>query len=80
MNIQKIPKSQVLALIGAGHSNIQVLKHLTMRNYEGLQTILIDKGYASLYSGMAPGMIENYYKFEDSSIDIPKLCKNSETL
>ncbi|MDB9776906.1 selenide, water dikinase SelD [Alphaproteobacteria bacterium] len=80
MNIQKIPKYQVLLLAGAGHANIQVLKHLTMRNYEGLQTILIDKGYSSLYSGMAPGMIENYYKFEDSSIDIPKICKNSETI
>ena len=80
MNIQKIPKSQVLVLIGAGHSNIQVLKHLTMRKYEGLQTILINNGYSSLYSGMMPGLIENYYKFEDVSIDIPKLCKNSETI
>jgi selenide,water dikinase len=80
LNIQKIPKSQVLVLIGAGHSNIQVLKHLTMRKYEGLQTILINNGYSSLYSGMMPGLIENYYKFEDVSIDIPKLCKNSETI
>ena len=80
MNINKVPKSQVLVLIGAGHANIQVLKHLTMKSYEGLQTILINNSYSSLYSGMIPGLIENYYKFEDASIDLPKLCKNSESI
>ena len=73
----KAPKFKVLVLIGAGHANIQVLKKLTMKNYEGLQIITINNGYTSLYSGMTPGLIENYYVLDDASIDLAKLCKNA---
>ena len=73
----KAPKFKVLVLVGAGHANIQVLKKLTMKNYEGLQIITINNGYTSLYSGMTPGLIENYYVLDDASIDLAKLCKNA---
>ena len=73
----KAPKFKVLVLVGAGHANIQVLKKLTMKNYEGLQIITINNGYTSLYSGMTPGLIENYYVLEDASINLAKLCKNA---
>ena len=73
----KAPKFKVLVLVGAGHANIQVLKKLTMKNYEGLLTITINNGYTSLYSGMTPGLIENYYVLDDASIDLAKLCKNA---
>ncbi|MDB2435046.1 selenide, water dikinase SelD [Alphaproteobacteria bacterium] len=73
----KAPKFKVLVLVGAGHANIQVLKKLTMKNYEGLQIITINNGYTSLYSGMTPGLIENYYVLDDASIDLVKLCKNA---
>ena len=73
----KTPKFKVLVLVGAGHANIQVLKKLTMKNYEGLQIITINNGYTSLYSGMTPGLIENYYVLEDASINLAKLCKNA---
>ena len=73
----KAPKFKVLVLVGAGHANIQVLKKLTMKNYEGLQIITINSGYTSLYSGMTPGLIENYYVLDDASIDLAKLCKNA---
>ena len=76
----KVPKFKVLVLVGAGHANIQVLKKLTMQNYEGLQIITINNGYTSLYSGMTPGLIENYYKLDDVSINLAKLCKNAESV
>ena len=41
-----------------------------MKNYEGLQIITINNGYTSLYSGMTPGLIENYYVLEDASINL----------
>ena len=74
-SFQIAPKFKVLVLVGAGHANIQVLKKLTMKNYEGLQIITINNGYTSLYSGMTPGLIENYYVLDDASIDLAKLCK-----
>ena len=76
----KAPKFKVLVLVGAGHANIQVLKKLTMKNYEGLQIITINNGYTSLYSGMTPGLIENYYVLEDASINLAKLCKNARSV
>ncbi len=80
MKNTSIPKFKVLVLVGAGHANIQVLKKLTMENYEGLQTITINNGYTSLYSGMTPGLIENYYDIDEASIDLAKLCKNAESI
>lgn len=80
MNINKIPKFKILLLVGAGHANIQVLKHLSMHDYDGIQTILINDGFTTLYSGMTPGLIEGYYDLEESSIDLPKLCQNSNTI
>ncbi len=76
----KAPKFKVLVLVGAGHANIQVLKKLTMQHFEGLQIITINNGYTSLYSGMTPGLIENYYVLDDAYIDLSKLCKNAESV
>ena len=71
MNNQKIPNFKVLVLVGAGHANVQVLKHLSMNKYNGLEVILVNDGFSAVYSGMTPGLIENYYKIEEAIIDLP---------
>ena len=80
MNNQKIPNFKVLVLVGAGHANVQVLKHLSMNKYNGLEVILVNDGFSAVYSGMTPGLIENYYKIEEAIIDLPKLCNNSRAI
>jgi len=80
LNNQKIPNFKVLVLVGAGHANVQVLKHLSMNKYNGLEVILVNDGFSAVYSGMTPGLIENYYKIEEAIIDLPKLCNNSRAI
>ena len=66
-----------LILIGGGHSNIQILKHLCMYEYQGLHTILISNEYYFTYSGMTPGYITNNFSKENVNIDLQKLCFNA---
>ena len=70
--------STQLVLIGAGHSNVQVLIKLCMHKYLGLHTILINDGINAVYSGMTPGFIQRQYTQEEISINLQRLCLNAE--
>ena len=66
-----------LVLVGGGHANIQVLKELCMKNYQGLHTILISKNYHATYSGMTPGFFFNKFSQQEIDIDLQRLCFNA---
>ena len=66
-----------LVLVGGGHANIQVLRELCMKNYQGLHTILISKEYHATYSGMTPGFFFNKFSKQEIDIDLQRLCFNA---
>ena len=66
-----------LVLVGGGHANIQVLRELCMKNYQGLHTILVSKEYHATYSGMTPGFFFNKFSQQEIDIDLQRLCFNA---
>lgn len=64
-------------MVGGGHANIQVLRELCMKNYQGLHTILVSKEYHATYSGMTPGFFFNKFSQQEIDIDLQRLCFNA---
>jgi selenide,water dikinase len=75
--LNKTSFTNQLVLVGGGHANIQVLKELCMKNYQGLHTILINKDYHATYSGMTPGFFFNKFSQQEIDIDLQRLCFNA---
>ena len=68
------PHLKQLLLVGGGHSQLQVLMSLAMKPVPGLRTVLISKDTMTGYSGMLPGHIAGHYAFEQTHIDLRRLC------
>jgi selenide,water dikinase len=75
--LDKTSFANQLVLVGGGHANIQVLKELCMKNYQGLHTVLINKEYHATYSGMTPGFFFNKFSQQEIDIDLQRLCFNA---
>ena len=65
-----------LVLLGAGHSNIEVLRYFGKNPINGIRLTLINNSYTSTYSGMVPGFISGVYSWNEVNIDLVKLCNN----
>lgn len=63
-----------LLLVGAGHSNVQVLRAFGMRPQPGVRVTVVAREAHSPYSGMLPGFVYGMYSWEDIHIDLAKLC------
>tara|TARA_R110002073_G_scaffold58550_2_gene148247 strand:+ start:3020 stop:5239 length:2220 start_codon:yes stop_codon:yes gene_type:complete len=64
-----------LVLVGGGHSHVLALRMLAMRPIAGLRITLISPASHSPYSGMLPGLVSGHYCFEESHIDLARLCQ-----
>ena len=64
-----------LILLGAGHSNIEVLRKFGKKPLYGLRLTIISNSYFSTYSGMVPGYLQGIYKWEEINFDLVKLCR-----
>lgn len=64
-----------LVLVGGGHSHVLALRMLAMRPIEGVRITLVSPASHSPYSGMLPGLIAGHYNFEESHIDLARLCQ-----
>ena len=78
MNVNKNKKNIIkkdLVLLGAGHSNIEVLKKFGTKPIDGLRLTVISNSYFSTYSGMLPGYLQGIYDWKEINIDLAKLCR-----
>lgn len=64
-----------LVLVGGGHSHALVLRALAMAPLEGLRITLISPSPFTPYSGMLPGLLAGHYRFEETHIDLSRLCQ-----
>ncbi|MCW6036856.1 FAD-dependent oxidoreductase [Spirulina subsalsa FACHB-351] len=64
-----------LLLIGGGHSHVIFLKQWTKKPLRDLQVILISNVVYTPYSGMLPGHVAGFYSYDETHIDLPRLCE-----
>ncbi len=73
-----LPPAEVrrdLVLVGGGHTHALALRMLAMRPVEGLRITLISPSSHTPYSGMLPGLVAGHYSFEETHIDLARLCQ-----
>lgn len=66
---------QDLVLVGGGHTHALVLRMLAMAPIAGLRITLISPASHTPYSGMLPGLVAGHYSFEQTHIDLARLCQ-----
>lgn len=64
-----------LVLIGGGHAHAQVIKMWAMNPVPGVRLTLVSPQVQSPYSGMLPGLITGHYSFDETHIDLLRLCQ-----
>ena len=64
-----------LVFVGGGHAHALALRMLAMAPIEGLRITLVSPATHTPYSGMLPGLVAGHYSFEQTHIDLAKLCQ-----
>ncbi|WP_017304172.1 FAD-dependent oxidoreductase [Spirulina subsalsa] len=63
-----------LLLIGGGHSQVIFLKQWVKTPLPNLRVILISNVVYTPYSGMLPGHVAGFYRYDETHINLPRLC------
>ena len=66
-----------LVLVGAGHSNIALIRRFAMDPLEGVRLVVINPESTAPYSGMLPGFLAGQYIADELFIDVAALCKQA---
>lgn len=74
----KIGNKQQLVLIGGGHSHAIALKEWKKKPLLDVELTLITDVLLTPYSGMLPGYIAGFYRFEEIHINLQKLAQFSQ--
>lgn len=64
-----------LVFVGGGHAHALALRMLAMAPMEGLRLTLISPASHTPYSGMLPGLVAGHYSFEQTHIDLARMCQ-----
>ena len=72
-------RSQHLVLIGGGHSHAIALKEWQKNPIPNVKLTLITNVLQTPYSGMLPGYLAGFYRFEETHIDLKKLAQFAQT-
>ena len=74
MSMEKQRKKK-LVLVGGGHAHLQVIKALRNNNEDGWEVTVVDVQTHASYSGMIPGCVAQWYKEEETQIDLQPLVQ-----
>lgn len=69
------PITYDVVFIGGGHAHAVALKMLAMKSLPGVRLTLISSQVQTPYSGMLPGLIAGHYSYDQTHIDLSRLCK-----
>ena len=76
LNMRAQPElQQDLVFVGGGHAHALALRMLAMDPIEGLRITLVSPASHTPYSGMLPGLVAGHYTFEQTHIDLARLCQ-----
>lgn len=64
-----------LVFVGGGHAHALALRMLAMHPIAGLRITLISPASHTPYSGMLPGLVAGHYSFEQTHIDLARVCQ-----
>lgn len=73
--INHAPLQQDLLLIGGGHSHALLARMWAMKPMPGVRVTLISPQVQTPYSGMLPGLVAGHYSFDETHIDLVRLCE-----
>ena len=66
-----------LVLVGAGHSQVEVLRMFGMSPPDNCHVTVISRDLLAPYSGMLPGLIAGHYDYQQCHIDVRSLAKRA---
>ncbi len=69
MPVESLPARDVV-LIGAGHTNLHIIRQWRMRPLPGVRLTLVSPFSRATYSGMLPGTLAGLYQPEEMQIDL----------
>lgn len=77
MHVGRATAMKRLILAGAGHAHARVLLEVAKSRVPDVEVILVSPVIHAPYSGMIPGWMAGYYRWEECCIDFMRLCERA---